>query len=276
MPAFRAAETIADSVASVLAQTYANWELFVVADDTADYEKVLAKGGITDPRIRHLSTGKTASGEAAARNLALEASSERFLVLLDADDRFAPKRLEKMAAGLDRKAIVSTALCRVAADGRVLRTVAEGDNRKLGAHEYKQVNISGDSIIAWDRHNHDPRYDITLPGLADLDFLMLLFQHHTAAFHIGEPLYFYLSWPASASNAPGYTARMAQAKATLLNRLENGKYTFANPQAASGFKAFLKTSLQAELSYENAALSQPDLLFEDHLAALLRRSRLQN
>ena len=50
-PAWKAEATLVTTVQSVLAQTHADWELWVVADDGADYEAFLAQAGIADPHV---------------------------------------------------------------------------------------------------------------------------------------------------------------------------------------------------------------------------------
>jgi len=89
IPAFRAHDTIARAVDSLRAQSFADWEAIVVADDGGDYRGVLAP----DPRLRFVSTGATGSGPAAARNCGLDHAASRLIAPLDADDAFAPGRL---------------------------------------------------------------------------------------------------------------------------------------------------------------------------------------
>ncbi len=92
-PAWRAEATLPAAVASLRAQTLADWELIITADDDRDYAALLEGAGLEDPRIRHLRTPSPASGPSAARNLALAAATGRFVAPLDADDAFDPDRL---------------------------------------------------------------------------------------------------------------------------------------------------------------------------------------
>ena len=116
VPAYRAQATIARAVASLRAQTFADWEAFVVADDGADYESVLAQAGITDARLRFDTTGRTGSGCHNARNVGLAAAGGNFIAALDADDVFLPTRLEALrplaltaGAGVDNERVVADA-----------------------------------------------------------------------------------------------------------------------------------------------------------------------
>ena len=51
-PAWNAQATIAETVRSVIAQTHADWQLWLVADDNADYEQFLAQAGISELTIK--------------------------------------------------------------------------------------------------------------------------------------------------------------------------------------------------------------------------------
>ncbi|KAB2862980.1 MAG: glycosyltransferase [Bauldia sp.] len=97
MPAFRAAPFIAAAVRSVLAQSFADWLLFIIADDGFDYAALLASEGLADPRLRFLSSGAVGGGASRARNLALDVIDTPYAAILDADDRFKPAKLARAA-----------------------------------------------------------------------------------------------------------------------------------------------------------------------------------
>lgn len=270
MPAYRAEAFVIGAVESLRAQTYVDWRLLLVADDGADYAAVLGRQGLDDARVRHLSSGGVGTGAANARNAGFDALDTRYAALLDADDRFLPRKLERLVAGLADHAIVSTAIDVVDADEHHLRFVAAGPDRVLTAGEHKWVNLSMDTMIAWDRSRTDARFDAELPNMADLDFLMRLFANTEQSLHLGEPLQLYVKQPASLSNTPGVAERMIAAKTLIRQRLGSGYYSFPDPRAAAGLDAFLAVSIEAERRYEAALAARPGLLFEDHLEPMLR------
>src|SRR5690606_11628848 len=98
MPAYRAERFIGAGMRSLLAQTWPHWRLYVVADDGTDYEALLARHGLADPRVTFLSTGRTGAGASYARNLALEIIDTPCAAVLDADDRFKPDKLARAIA----------------------------------------------------------------------------------------------------------------------------------------------------------------------------------
>ena len=93
MPCYNAADYIGETIESVLAQTYENWELLIVDDgSTDDSLSVIAR--YNDPRIRVLKTAEN-SGAAVARNVAIEAAHGRFMAFLDSDDLWHPEKLSE-------------------------------------------------------------------------------------------------------------------------------------------------------------------------------------
>lgn len=97
-PAYRAAHFIGETIRSVQAQTYQDFEMLVVddcsPDDTAAIVESFSAG---DPRIRLLRQ-PTNGGPAAARNRALAEARGRWIAFLDSDDTWLPRKLEKQLA----------------------------------------------------------------------------------------------------------------------------------------------------------------------------------
>lgn len=272
MPAFRAERFIAAGISSLLAQTWRDWRLYVIADDEADYEALLARGGLADGRFTFLSTGQTGGGASAARNLALDVISTPYAAVLDADDRFKPDKLARAIAALEDAAIVTFALDVLDESGRRLRTVGEGPDRVLSLAEHKFVNLSMDSMIVWDRRRCDGRYDPGLSNMTDLEFLLQLYRTAPRSRHVGTPVHDYLKVSTSMSNGAGFSAGMIRSKRVLLDRLAAGHYPMADAAGPAGLARFLELSLAAERTYEAALAARPGLLFEDHLEPLLPAS----
>jgi glycosyltransferase involved in cell wall biosynthesis len=271
MPAFRATPFIAAGVRSLIAQTHADWRLYIVADDDTDYEAHLAQAGLSDPRFRFLASGGVGRGASRARNVALEVLDTRFAAILDADDRMKPRKLEQVAAGLLEAGIVTTALDVLDSAGKRLRLVGTGPDRLLSPAAHKFVSFSMDSMVAWDRRQADGRYDPTLTNMNDLDFLLQLYRTVPRSFHLGAPLHDYLKVSTSLSNGPGFSERMIRSKQELRARLGAGHYPMADPAGPAGIARFLDISLTAEASYGAALTARPGLLFEDHIEPLLGR-----
>lgn len=93
MPSYNTAQYIAESIQSVLKQTYANWELIIVDDCSTDNTDEIVTS-IEDKRIRYFKNEKN-SGAAVSRNKALREARGRWIAFLDSDDLWYPEKLEK-------------------------------------------------------------------------------------------------------------------------------------------------------------------------------------
>lgn len=100
MPSYNTANYIAESIESVLAQTYANWELLIVDDcSTDDTDKVVSKF-LGDTRIRYIKNDVN-SGAAISRNRALREANGKWIAFLDSDDLWLPEKLEKQISFME-------------------------------------------------------------------------------------------------------------------------------------------------------------------------------
>ncbi|MCR6670869.1 glycosyltransferase family A protein [Devosia ginsengisoli] len=267
-PAWKAQATIVTTVRSALVQTHAAWELWLIADDGFDYETFLAEAGIRDSRIRFLSSGGTGRGASNTRNVALEQITAPYAAILDADDRLKPQKLEMAVAALAEHGVVSTALDVMTEDFRHLRHVGHGPDRVLSAGTHKWVSLSMDSMVVWDRHRADGRYDPTMSNMTDLEFLLQLYRTAPTSMHLGMPLHDYIKRSSSMSNGKNVASGMIASKTEILRRLETGHYGLPAVEV-DGVAAFLRISLEAEARYETALAARPGLLFEDHIEPML-------
>lgn len=92
MPAFNASLYIHESIDSVLAQTFPNWELLVIDDGSTDKTGEIAKNYVSiDNRIQYFYQDNGKQGK--ARNLGISKSNGDYLAFLDADDLWEPEKL---------------------------------------------------------------------------------------------------------------------------------------------------------------------------------------
>ena len=122
IPAYNAAETLAEALDSLLAQTRGDWTAIVVDDGSTDGTRQLAETYVArDKRFRLLNDGRPRQGASAARNRGIAAADGRWLAFLDADDWLEPPFVEKMVGKLEATADAKVAYCgsrRVTPDGR--------------------------------------------------------------------------------------------------------------------------------------------------------------
>ncbi len=95
MPTWVCGQFIGDTIKSVQAQTYQNWELLVQDDcSTDDTRWVVAAFAQEDSRINY-ECNPVYSGAAITRNKALCRASGRWIAFLDSDDLWLPEKLER-------------------------------------------------------------------------------------------------------------------------------------------------------------------------------------
>lgn len=97
MPSYNTGRFIKESIESVLAQTYSNWELIIVDDCSPDNTDDIVAPYLTDYRIRYIKNEKN-SGAAVSRNRALREAKGKWIAFLDSDDLWHPEKLEKQIA----------------------------------------------------------------------------------------------------------------------------------------------------------------------------------
>ena len=101
MPSFNTASFIAESIESVQAQSYTNWELIIVDDCSTDNTDEVVKPYLSVQRIRYLKNEKN-SGAAVSRNRALREAKGRWIAFLDSDDLWMPDKLEKQIQFMEK------------------------------------------------------------------------------------------------------------------------------------------------------------------------------
>ena len=97
MPSYNTGHFIKQTVCSVLAQSYTNWELIIVDDCSTDNTDQIIEQYLADERIRYIKNEKN-SGAAVSRNRALREAKGKWIAFLDSDDLWEPKKLEKQLA----------------------------------------------------------------------------------------------------------------------------------------------------------------------------------
>ncbi|MBD2464446.1 glycosyltransferase [Oscillatoria sp. FACHB-1407] len=108
IPAYNAADTISETIASVLNQTYSNLELIVIDDGSQDATVDIVTA-IADPRIQVFSYPN--SGVAISRNRGLTHATGDFIAFLDADDIWTPDKLEAQRQALQANPNAKVAYC---------------------------------------------------------------------------------------------------------------------------------------------------------------------
>ncbi|MEZ5409104.1 MAG: glycosyltransferase family 2 protein [Acidimicrobiales bacterium] len=139
IPAYRAEPHLRSSIESVLAQTFADWELVIVDNASSDRTGEIARS-YGDPRIV-VHTNPSTVPLADNWNLAVTLCRGRLVKLLPADDEIRPECLELQVKAIDGHPGTALVACRrdlVDTAGRVL-VPERGLRRLAGRHGPDEV-----------------------------------------------------------------------------------------------------------------------------------------
>lgn len=141
MPSWNTAGFIAESIQSVIDQTYQNWELIIVDDCSTDNTDEVVESFRSDPRIRYFKNARN-SGAAISRNRAMREARGEWIAFLDSDDLWMPEKLEKQIRFMsDHRYVLSyTEYERIDEEGRPLNILVSGpdvvDKKKMYRYDY--------------------------------------------------------------------------------------------------------------------------------------------
>ena len=104
-PSYNSEKYIAETITSVLNQTYENWEMLIVDDASSDNTCAIIEDFIkADSRIKLFKQTKN-QGAGVARNIAIEKANGNYIAFLDADDLWKPQKLETQIAFMEKHQI---------------------------------------------------------------------------------------------------------------------------------------------------------------------------
>jgi teichuronic acid biosynthesis glycosyltransferase TuaG len=136
-PSYNCGRFIAETIESVLAQTYRDWELIIVDDcSTDDTQEIVERYMTRDPRIRYHRLAAN-SGAAVARTEAMRMAEGEYMAFLDSDDLWMPDKLKLQLDFMKSNgyAFTCTSYEQISEDseptGRIVRSVPKTDRRRL-------------------------------------------------------------------------------------------------------------------------------------------------
>lgn len=138
MPAYNAEAYIETAIRSVMDQTLADWELIVIDDCSRDATvEIVERLACEDSRITLL-RNEVNMGVSKTRNRGMDLASGSFIALLDSDDVWHPKKLEKQVECL-KQTCADFAYCSYA--------IVSADGEKVKADYIVPENITFESML---------------------------------------------------------------------------------------------------------------------------------
>jgi teichuronic acid biosynthesis glycosyltransferase TuaG len=102
IPTYNMEEHIAETLNSVIAQTFQNWEAIVVDDASTDRTAEIVQDlCLQDPRIRYIRLAENSNLPAVGRNRGIKEADGSYVAFLDHDDLWEPKKLERQISAMN-------------------------------------------------------------------------------------------------------------------------------------------------------------------------------
>lgn len=191
IPCFNQACFLPEAVASVVTQTYNDWECIIVNDGSTDETNNVARQLIAKyPNHRIELYEKLNGGLSDARNFGIAKSSGEYILPLDADDILNPNMLNKTVALLDSNPEVSIAYTDLIHFGATHRYVQAAEYNFAKLIHNNQLNYC--SLYRREVWKHVGGYNCNMViGYEDWDFWIGCGEHGFQARRIPEPLLLY-------------------------------------------------------------------------------------
>lgn len=190
MPTYNAEKYLAESINSVIAQTYDNWELLITDDRSSDNTLAIAKHYVAkDSRIK-LFIQEQNKGAGAARNNSIENASGKYIAFLDADDLWVPEKLEKQVSfALANNHAFTYTSYRKLSDGKLLAVVTPPESTTYNKLMYS--NVIGCLTAMYDAEQLGKRYMPLIRKRQDMGLWLDILKDVPKAFCLSEPLAYY-------------------------------------------------------------------------------------
>ena len=216
-PTFNTKPTwFAEAAATVLNQSFANWEWCVVDDgsDAPETRRLLEELSAVSPRLRIKFTPN--AGISAATNAALEMASGEFVCFLDHDDLLASDALAKLAdkvrEGFD--VVYSDEDKLEETSGRL----AEPFHKPDWSPEYLRGAMYVGHLLCLRREiAHAVRFDGGFNGVQDFEFMLRVSEKTPRIGHIAEVLYHWRKTPGSIAEKTDAKPHIEQLQARAVN-----------------------------------------------------------
>lgn len=249
--AYQAESVIGEAVASALAQTVPAAEIVVCDDGSTDGTAAALEAFGDAIRVVRQANG----GEAAAKNRAIREATAEFVVVLDADDRFEPERLEALgrAACLRPDLDVITTDAWLEVDGRRVRRVYDASNPfevdDQRAEILRRNFVFGHAAVRRARVLEEGGYDEAIRVTTDWDLWIRMVLGGSRIGVVPRPLASYRMLGSSLS---------ADATAVLAGRIETLTKTAADPALTDEERASVRRRIagwERELAVDRARVA---------------------
>lgn len=200
-PSFKSERFISQTIETVLAQTYQDWELIIVDDVSPDNSnEIIDEYCKKDIRIKLIKL-QTNSGPAVARNKAINQAKGRYIAFLDADDLWKAEKLEKQIIFMQEK---DCALCysnyEIMSEQGVLKNKLIKPPLKLSYRDLLKTNYIGCLTAIYDTKKVGKIYMPLISKRQDYGLWLKILKKTDFAYCVEESLAIYRVMSTSVSS----------------------------------------------------------------------------
>lgn len=177
-PTYNRAQLLQNTVKSIQAQNYTNWELIIMDDGSTDNTEIAIQPFLTDKRIKYFKKPNT--GQPDSQNKGVAHATGEFITFLDSDDEAYPNWLEVVSKLLkEDTGIASAAAVKKLPNGTEISELPF--DMKVYGKTMKVKFTCGSLFIRRSIFNAIGGYDITLKSTiqTDLGIRLLSYLHNT-------------------------------------------------------------------------------------------------
>jgi FkbM family methyltransferase len=190
MAAYNSESFLKEAIDSILAQSFADFELIIINDGSSDKSEGIVKG-YSDPRIRYFAQEN--GGLGAALNRGIKEARGEYIARMDSDDISLPTRLQTQLNYLDQHsevALVGTSYDVVDAKLRHRETFSALTNPEDVKNDFFVRNPFGHGTVMFRKEiiNKVGSYDAERGKIEDYEFWWRISQAYTVA-NVAESLY---------------------------------------------------------------------------------------
>ncbi len=188
MPSYNSSRFIAESIESILRQTYTQLELLITDDGSTDNTVEIIQAYIQkDSRIR-LFTQKDNMGAGHARNHSIKEARGRYIAFCDSDDTWLPHKLEKQLAFMKENGYCFCFSSYFVGDESGNRTGIVIAPSSVTLSDTKRDDKIGFLTAIYDTSAHGKFYMPTLRKRQDWAYVLLILRKCRKAYSLKEPL----------------------------------------------------------------------------------------
>jgi glycosyltransferase involved in cell wall biosynthesis len=247
VPAHNAGSWLGHALDSILAQTLTGLEAIVVDDGSLDDTgAVISSYCRRDTRVSGLSRSR--AGVSAARNAGAAVARGKFVTFLDADDLWAPDKIERqLVEARSGTTAVLCALRRFTQDGddvAWLSTTVPPEGRRGAAYLRTLLFLHGSEMAGFcgclaplDAWRSTGGYDTSLSVAEDWDLWLRLARRVDFVTLSGEPLYFYRKRSGSVTKTTDVRTVLRAWRSILAKQASLGDVTAGDVRRARSAKA---------------------------------------